>query len=69
MALYLAPAQSTHHCPHLNFEIYVDDEDEDDDDTDDDEEDDEDDFGDYQRPGSVPIVGISALPPMRDQHA
>ena len=28
-----------------------------------------DDFGDSQQPGSVPIVGISALPPMKDQHA
>ena len=28
---------------------------------------DEDDFGDSQQPGSVPIVGISALPPMKDQ--
>ena len=37
--------------------------------TEDDYVQDEDDFGDSQQPGSVPIVGISALPPMKDQHA
>ena len=34
---------------------------------DDDDEEDQDDFGESQQPGSVPIVGISALPPMKDQ--
>ena len=35
--------------------------------TEDDDEEDQDYFGDSQQPGSVPIVGISALPPVKDQ--
>ena len=42
---------------------YDDDGDDDDDDDDDDDGDDDDEW-----PGSVPTVGISALPPMKDQH-